>query len=826
MSPSEGKLVRLARTLFETGVLSENYDVVRTLGEGGMGVVFLAIQKGLERKVAIKCVVRDLFGDSVNVERFRREANVLSRLHHPGLIQLYTVGDTESLVYIVSEYVEAEDLRTRLQSGTLSLGEVCRIIIDVAKALEYVHEKNIVHRDIKPENILLPKDGTGVRLIDFGLARDYSDKKSRDQLTRMGQVVGTPIYMAPEVARGDAFDPRTDIYSLAVVLFEMLTGRPPFRGSPLEILRAHLEKKVPSVRAYRPELSAGFDKLFFAALAKDPNKRFAQAKDFRRKLAKLLTQSQERALDATCLPNDNVTIDDEDQTTCAENPQMVESAAAEPIRRKPSTRPKLAPTKRGPVLALIAACVVLLTFLALKFKGQLFRSKSGFRMPSKLVIHQSRGRATLDFESLGDAKFAEFRPIKETQNLRTIVLEEDTSIEGLKPGKRYQLRFRSKSGCLSRSLTLNSAYSCLAYKGVETAEKYDGFARLNFKTSRKMKFKAKIKRGESETTVPFESTDGLEHSLPYKPSLGPIDSLLLQRLEPNSKNVALPSGLMVKDALNTISDLEVPLLLQSLKEKMKRVATSINDSDKRHQEQLRLLNSMKKWPKLHALSVFIPLLLKDEALSKKRRLSLAKTLLPLTDIDAFGEDSRAGLALKVDDLVSHYFALKRGKPPEDSQIVPIKNYYPVPLMLMPPTLQQSRERGATLASMKIIHPEVAAPLLRETINFDMPAEKLRYAEQVELVVAAHIFFPCYVLQMRINDKLTIPLRHPWGRFCAERLDEPKKEVIAVVYRRRTIPSSYFKAGSNRLMITATSPFDKYGGQLPVIREVYLNVGPK
>ena len=260
--------------------LGFQYDIVRALGRGGMGAVYLAHERALDRLVAIK-VLRTDVADTVEArQRFLREARTAAQLTHPNIVPLYTFGDANGLLYFVMAYVDGESVQARLQrDGAIGPAEAQRILEGVASALDYAHGLGIVHRDVKPDNILLEAGTDRVVLADFGIARRDTGDVS---LTATGVVVGTPLYMSPEQATGDAtVDGRSDVYSLGLVGYAMLTGRPPFQGANAREVIAQQVTVLPTPLAKLeidapPELCAAIER----AIAKNPADRWATAGHF------------------------------------------------------------------------------------------------------------------------------------------------------------------------------------------------------------------------------------------------------------------------------------------------------------------------------------------------------------------------------------------------------------------------------------------------------------------------------------------------------------------------------------------------------------------
>jgi eukaryotic-like serine/threonine-protein kinase len=254
----------------------------RELGRGGMSIVYLARDLRHDRLVAVKILRPDV---PAGAERFVREIKVISLLVHPNIVPLFDSGAVDGFPFFVMPYIEGESLRRRLQrEGRLEIGQAVRIAGEVGEALEFAHGRDILHRDIKPENILL-QAGHAV-VTDFGVARALSEavtgEKAGDRLTEQGRVLGTAEYMSPEQASGDRdVDGRTDVYSLGCVLYEMLTGRPPFTGdSPREVLARRFRESPRPVREVRPEIPPHLEAVVQTAIAGDPANRFATATDF------------------------------------------------------------------------------------------------------------------------------------------------------------------------------------------------------------------------------------------------------------------------------------------------------------------------------------------------------------------------------------------------------------------------------------------------------------------------------------------------------------------------------------------------------------------
>jgi serine/threonine protein kinase len=258
-----------------TGTQIDRYQIQEVIGEGGMAVVYKAYDTRLEREVAIKVIRTDQFGPAVLdriLKRFEREAKALARLSHPNIVKVHDYGERESTPYLVLEYLPAGTLKQRLGKA-ISWREAVRLIIPIAQALEYAHEHNIIHRDIKPSNILLTEKGQPM-LTDFGIAK-LLENEDTATLTGTGLGIGTPEYMSPEQWTGDV-SPKSDIYSLGVVLYEMVTGRKPYKAdTPAAVLLKQSTDQLPSPRIFAPDLPIGIEKILMKALAKKADDRYA-----------------------------------------------------------------------------------------------------------------------------------------------------------------------------------------------------------------------------------------------------------------------------------------------------------------------------------------------------------------------------------------------------------------------------------------------------------------------------------------------------------------------------------------------------------------------
>jgi serine/threonine protein kinase len=265
-------------------VLSDRYEVEELLGQGGMARVYRGMDRVLERPVAVKVLTDDLASDPLFVERFRREAQAAAGLNHPSVVSVYDTGSDDGVHYIVMEYVEGRTLGQVLRSeGAFPPERALDVTASVCAALDAAHRKGIVHRDVKPGNVMFTGQGA-VKVMDFGIARAASG----DTLTKTATVMGTATYFSPEQARGEVVDARSDLYSLGVVLYEMLAGTPPFRGeTSVAVAYQHVREAPPPLDEAVPGIDPGISAVVMAALEKDPGRRYQTAEAMSKDLARV-----------------------------------------------------------------------------------------------------------------------------------------------------------------------------------------------------------------------------------------------------------------------------------------------------------------------------------------------------------------------------------------------------------------------------------------------------------------------------------------------------------------------------------------------------------
>jgi eukaryotic-like serine/threonine-protein kinase len=266
-------------------VLSGRYRLESKLGSGGMSTVYLAVDEVLDRAVAIKLLHREISEEADQLERFRREARAAARLSHPNLVGVIDAGEDDGRPYIVFEYIEGRTLKRRLQEeGRLPVDEAVAYAIEIGRGLTAAHARKLVHRDVKPQNVLIDPDGRA-KVTDFGIARSLESKG----LTATGRVLGTTDYVSPEQAMGEDVDERSDVYSLGVVLYEMLTGDVPFRAeTQVGVAMKHVNEPMPDVQARRPEVSAAVASVVDRATTKDPRDRYGTVAEMVRDLEQTL----------------------------------------------------------------------------------------------------------------------------------------------------------------------------------------------------------------------------------------------------------------------------------------------------------------------------------------------------------------------------------------------------------------------------------------------------------------------------------------------------------------------------------------------------------
>ncbi len=269
--------------------INDRYEIIKSIGEGGMANVYLAYDTILDRRVAIKVLRGDLSNDEKFVRRFQREALSASSLSHPNIVEMYDVGEDNGIYYIVMEYIEGKTLKQLIKKrGSITLSEAIDIMLQLTDGISHAHDSYIIHRDLKPQNILIKEDGT-IKITDFGIAMALNST----QLTQTNSVMGSVHYLPPEQASGKGSTIRSDIYSMGILFYELLTGSLPFKGdNAVEIALKQMRDDIPSIRKKNPAIPQSVENVVLKATAKNPKNRYADAKEMHADLLTVLSDER------------------------------------------------------------------------------------------------------------------------------------------------------------------------------------------------------------------------------------------------------------------------------------------------------------------------------------------------------------------------------------------------------------------------------------------------------------------------------------------------------------------------------------------------------
>ena len=314
--------------------INDRYQVIRSIGEGGMANVYLAYDTILDRNVAVKVLRGDLATDEKFVRRFQREAMSASALSHPNIVEMYDVGEDDGNYFIVMEYIDGKTLKNLIKKrGALTVAEVVDIMLQLTSAISCAHDSYIIHRDIKPQNVMILDDGR-VKITDFGIAI----ASNASELTQTNSVMGSVHYLPPEQANGAGATAKSDIYSLGILMFELLTGKLPFKGeNAVEIALKQMKEQIPSVCAINPEIPQSIENVILKACAKNPKNRYANVKDMYNDIKTALDEDRTNETKQTY----KFSEDDLDETKKIESLSEVKKNKKKETKEEDSTEKKM-----------------------------------------------------------------------------------------------------------------------------------------------------------------------------------------------------------------------------------------------------------------------------------------------------------------------------------------------------------------------------------------------------------------------------------------------------------------------------------------------------
>ena len=314
--------------------INDRYQVIRSIGEGGMANVYLAYDTILDRNVAVKVLRGDLATDEKFVRRFQREAMSASALSHPNIVEMYDVGEDDGNYFIVMEYIDGKTLKNLIKKrGALTVAEVVDIMLQLTSAISCAHDSYIIHRDIKPQNVMILDDGR-VKITDFGIAI----ASNASELTQTNSVMGSVHYLPPEQANGAGATAKSDIYSLGILMFELLTGKLPFKGeNAVEIALKQMKEQIPSVCAINPEIPQSIENVILKACAKNPKNRYDNVKDMYNDIKTALDEDRTNETKQTY----KFSEDDLDETKKIESLSEVKKSKKKETKEEDSTEKKM-----------------------------------------------------------------------------------------------------------------------------------------------------------------------------------------------------------------------------------------------------------------------------------------------------------------------------------------------------------------------------------------------------------------------------------------------------------------------------------------------------
>ncbi len=376
--------------------INDRYEIIKTIGEGGMANVYLANDTILDRKVAIKVLRGDLSNDEKFIRRFQREALSVSNLSHPNIVEVYDVGEEDGQYYIVMEYIEGKTLKQLLKKReTLSLPEVIDIMLQLTDGLAHAHESYIIHRDIKPQNIMILDNGL-VKITDFGIAMALN----ATQLTQTNSVMGSVHYLPPEQANGKSATVKSDIYSLGILMYELITGSVPFKGdNAVEIALKHMKEKIPSIRKQNPTIPQSVENIVIKATAKNPRNRYDSVKEMHDDLEICMEKENAKKVTFEYPEND---IDDSEPITKKKEKNKIEKPNVEYTEKKEESIEEdilETPKKRNTVILLLTGIVLFLLIIAGIFWLSSTKEVKDVIVPN--VVGKETEKAIKELEKLG-----------------------------------------------------------------------------------------------------------------------------------------------------------------------------------------------------------------------------------------------------------------------------------------------------------------------------------------------------------------------------------------------------------------------------------------